>query len=76
MAANQPTLRAVPLTSRPSISPRSIQRKQTMSARLELRSFNLAERAAHLKSSDQQLIEQLRADFALVQGPEALEAGN
>jgi 3-hydroxyacyl-[acyl-carrier-protein] dehydratase len=46
--------------------------RQTMSARLELRCFNLADRGAHLAGSDATLIEQLKAQFALVGGPEAL----
>lgn len=50
-----------------------VDQRQTMSARLELRSFNLASRGKHLGDADARLIEQLKAQFALVGGPEALE---
>jgi 3-hydroxyacyl-[acyl-carrier-protein] dehydratase len=50
--------------------------RQTMSARLELRCFNLADRATHLAAGDASLIEQLQSQFALVGGPEALEGSS
>ncbi len=50
-----------------------VDQRQTMSARLELRSFNLASRGKHLVGADGKLIEQLKAQFSLVGGPEALE---
>jgi len=48
--------------------------RQTVSARLELRCFNLADRAAHLGEADRQIVAQLRERFKLVHGPAALAA--
>jgi 3-hydroxyacyl-[acyl-carrier-protein] dehydratase len=50
-----------------------VDQTQTMSARLELRSFNLASRGRHLESADAKLIDQLKRQFALVGGPEAMD---
>jgi 3-hydroxyacyl-[acyl-carrier-protein] dehydratase len=46
--------------------------QQAVSARLELRSFNLADRGAYLAGADAEIIAELRKQFALVGGPEAL----
>ncbi len=48
--------------------------RQTVSARLELRCFNLVDRKAYLADADRQIVEQLRARFKLVGGPAALAA--
>jgi 3-hydroxyacyl-[acyl-carrier-protein] dehydratase len=47
--------------------------RTTLTARIELRCFNLAERAAYLAASDEAIIAQLKERFALVGGPQALE---
>ena len=47
---------------------------QAVSARLELRCFNLAEQHAHLAAADAEIVAQLRQVFKLVGGPEALAA--
>ncbi len=49
--------------------------KQTVSGRIELRCFNLAERAAFLAEADGQIVRQLRQRFKLVGGPAALAGG-
>jgi 3-hydroxyacyl-[acyl-carrier-protein] dehydratase len=49
--------------------------RQAVTAKLELRSYNLAERHARLAKTDTEIVEQLRAQFALVGGPEALAVG-
>jgi 3-hydroxyacyl-[acyl-carrier-protein] dehydratase len=46
---------------------------QAVSARLELRSFNLAERHAHLADADAEIIAGLRRQFRLIGGPGALD---
>jgi 3-hydroxyacyl-[acyl-carrier-protein] dehydratase len=46
--------------------------KTTVSARLELKCFNLADRHAYLADADKAIIAQLRQRFKLVGGPEAL----
>ncbi|MDY6914231.1 MAG: 3-hydroxyacyl-ACP dehydratase FabZ family protein [Planctomycetota bacterium] len=46
--------------------------KQTVTARLQLRSFNLAEKASHLAAADQAIVAQLKQRFKLIGGPEAL----
>jgi 3-hydroxyacyl-[acyl-carrier-protein] dehydratase len=51
-----------------------VEDTQTVSARLELRCFNLAETQPHLASADRAIVEQLRSQFKLVGGPAALEA--
>ena len=48
--------------------------RQTVSARLELKCFNLAEKQAYLAAADRQIIEQMRQQFKLVHGPQALTA--
>jgi len=48
--------------------------RQTVSARLELRCFNLAEQQAYLADADRQIVEQMRQRFKLVHGPAALAA--
>ncbi len=47
---------------------------QTVSARLELESFNLADRDPKLAWADEKIIQQLKDNFKLAGGPEALEA--
>lgn len=44
-----------------------------VSARLELRCLNLADRSAHLAESDREIIAQMKRHFRLVQGPQAME---
>lgn len=46
--------------------------KMTVSARLELKCFNLADRAAYLADADKAIVAQLRGRFKLAGGPEAL----
>ena len=46
--------------------------RQTVSARLELRCFNLAERQAHLAEADRAIVAQLKMQFGLIGGPAAL----
>ena len=48
--------------------------RQAVTARLELRSYNLAERHARFAKTDGEIIDQLKARFSLVGGPEALAA--
>jgi 3-hydroxyacyl-[acyl-carrier-protein] dehydratase len=48
---------------------------QAVTARLELRSFNLSERSARLASADSAIVAELKARFRLVGGPEALPGG-
>jgi 3-hydroxyacyl-[acyl-carrier-protein] dehydratase len=48
--------------------------QQAVSARLELRCFNLRQRGAHLASADAQIVESLKGRFRLIRGPEALAA--
>jgi len=48
--------------------------RQTVSGRIELRCFNLAQRQAFLASADAQIIEQLKQRWKLIHGPEALAA--
>ncbi len=48
--------------------------RQTVSGRLELRCFNLAEKHSYLAEADQAIIAQLREQFKLVGGPAALPA--
>lgn len=50
----------------------SVGDRQTVSARLELKCFNLADRADYLAQADKQIIDKLRGQFKLVHGPEAL----
>jgi len=46
--------------------------RQAVTARLELRSYNLADRHAYLASADAEIIRELRERFRLIGGPEAL----
>jgi 3-hydroxyacyl-[acyl-carrier-protein] dehydratase len=46
---------------------------QTVSARLELRCFNLAEKTPSLADADRAIIEQMRQRFKLIGGPGAME---
>ncbi|HUU58538.1 MAG TPA: 3-hydroxyacyl-ACP dehydratase FabZ family protein [Phycisphaerae bacterium] len=48
--------------------------RQTVSGRLELRCFNLAETRAGMGPVDADILRTLKASFRLVHGPEALEA--
>ena len=50
-----------------------VDERQAVSARLELRCFNLADRGAYLAGADAELVEQLRRQFRLIGGPEAVE---
>lgn len=50
--------------------------KRAVSARLELRSFNLADRADYLAESDAAVLEQVRRAWSLVGGPTALAEAN
>ncbi|HUT59691.1 MAG TPA: 3-hydroxyacyl-ACP dehydratase FabZ family protein [Phycisphaerae bacterium] len=52
----------------------TVDGRQAVTARLELRCFNLAERASHLASADAEIIRRLRDQFGLIGGPEALQA--
>lgn len=52
----------------------TVDGRQAVTARLELRCFNLAERASHLAAADGDIIRQLRDRFRLIGGPEALQA--
>jgi 3-hydroxyacyl-[acyl-carrier-protein] dehydratase len=49
---------------------------QAVSARLELKSFNLAERGGYLADADESIINDLKKQFELVGGPMALAAAN
>ena len=46
--------------------------RQSVSARLDLRCFNLSERAGHLAGADEAIRRRLRETFTLVGGPNAL----
>ena len=46
---------------------------QAVSARLELRCFNLADREARLAEADRAIVEDLKRRFVLIGGPAALE---
>jgi len=48
--------------------------KKTVTAQLELKSFNLVDRAKYLASADESIIAQLKERFKIVGGPEALAA--
>jgi len=48
--------------------------RQTVSGRLELRSFNLAGSKAYLAGSDREIIESLKREFNLIGGPAVLAA--
>ncbi len=50
----------------------SVDGKTTVSGKIELRSFNLAERAKFLAEADADIIKQLKSRWKLVHGPEAL----
>jgi 3-hydroxyacyl-[acyl-carrier-protein] dehydratase len=52
----------------------SVDKTQTVSARLELSSFNLAEKHDYLADADKAIIAQLKGMFKLVGGPAALAA--
>ena len=52
----------------------AVDDRQTVAGRFELRSFNLADRAAYLADADKQIVAQLRQRWKLVHGPEALAA--
>ena len=52
----------------------SVEGKTTVSGRLELKCFNLVERAAFLAEADEKVIAQLKERWKLVHGPEALAA--
>ncbi len=45
--------------------------RQAVSARFELRSFNLVDRAKHLADADRRIVEQCRRTFTLIGGPAA-----
>ncbi len=47
---------------------------KAVSARLELRCYNLADEKAHLADADRAIVADLRKQFALVGGPEAMQA--
>ncbi len=46
---------------------------QTVSARLELRCFNLADRKDYLVKADKDILSELKRTFGLIGGPKALE---
>jgi 3-hydroxyacyl-[acyl-carrier-protein] dehydratase len=48
--------------------------RQTVSGRLELRCFNLADEHGYLADADRSIVAQLRDRFKLIGGPEALES--
>jgi 3-hydroxyacyl-[acyl-carrier-protein] dehydratase len=48
--------------------------EQMVSGRFEMRCINLADRSPHLASADAAIVEQLRRQFRLIGGPQALEA--
>ncbi len=52
----------------------SVDGNQIVTARLELRCFNLAEDRPSLAAADADIVKQLRRQFRLVGGPEALAA--
>ena len=49
--------------------------RKAVSARLELASLNLGDRQARLSDTDAQIVRQLRQQFSLLRGPEALQRG-
>ncbi len=51
-----------------------VEDKTTVSGRLELRCFNLAEKAGYLAQADKDIVAQLQARWRLIHGPEALAA--
>ncbi len=53
-----------------------VEDAQAVSARLELRCLNLADRAAYLAEADEQIVAELKQQFRLIGGPEALAAGS
>jgi len=52
----------------------TVEDRQAVTARLELRCYNLADKSKGLATSDRDIIRQLRDRFKLVGGPEALAA--
>jgi len=52
----------------------TVDERQAVSGRLELRCFNLAEQQAYLASADAAVVAQLREVWKLIGGPEALAA--
>ena len=52
----------------------NVDGRTTVSGRFDLKSFNLVDRAAFLADADQQIIEQLRRQWKLVHGPEAMSS--
>lgn len=52
----------------------SVGDRQTVSGKLELRCYNLADRQGHLAGTDTELIQQLQQRYKLIHGPEAMEA--
>jgi 3-hydroxyacyl-[acyl-carrier-protein] dehydratase len=52
----------------------SVGDRQTVSARLELRCLNLADRAGYLAGADEQIVAKMRKQFELIHGPAALAA--
>jgi len=53
-----------------------VDSRQAVSARLELRSFNLGDGKPYLAKADTEIVTQLRHVFRLIGGPEALAAGS
>ncbi|RPI63751.1 MAG: beta-hydroxyacyl-ACP dehydratase [Planctomycetaceae bacterium] len=51
-----------------------VEGNTTVTGRLELRCFNLADKTPHLAEADKAVIEQLKSRWKLVHGPEALAA--
>lgn len=49
--------------------------RQALSARLELRCFNLAQRHGYLAQADKDIVEQLKGHFELIGGPAAVTRG-
>jgi 3-hydroxyacyl-[acyl-carrier-protein] dehydratase len=49
--------------------------QQAVTARLELRCFNLAERHDYLADADAEIVAELKRRFELIGGPQALAAG-
>jgi 3-hydroxyacyl-[acyl-carrier-protein] dehydratase len=52
----------------------TVDQRPTVSGRLELSCFNLADRADYLAGADASILSDLRREFALLGGPEALSA--
>ena len=50
----------------------TVDGRQAVTSRLELKCFNLAERRPHLAAADAEIIAQLKERFALIGGPSAL----